>query len=131
LFTTVTAASRLQQGQEIAEATVRIQDGTEERLPLRLGKEMQDWSKDCVGDNNCRAVLTWHKRLAFSGQYSYEGAWADFDAHIFGTRLQLSRLGLVNQITVTYNAPAGQLHLWGLALVLSPKSGISLPVGKR
>lgn len=116
ILSNVTGAAKLPQGETIAELTVTGMDGLERTFPLRLGSETQEWDEKCASENGCEIALTWYKNRALVGQYAYEGAWSDFEASIFGTKLNLPEPQVVKSIAVRFVANSGQLQIWGIAL---------------
>lgn len=101
----------------IAEVTIRTAAGEIWAMPIRLGYETEDWSRTCAGDAPCSTIYRWHKRVALVGQRAYADAWRDFDAGIHATSIELPRSAEVESIMLEYLADAGQLHVWGIAVL--------------
>lgn len=120
LLTNVISAIRYPAGTTIAEVLVESETGVK-NFPLRVGMETASWDQSCQPNTNCETVLKWHKRMAMTGQNSYQGAWRDFQAGIHATTLDLDPVSTVTRISIRYLANGGNMYIWAVALD-APKS---------
>lgn len=103
-------------GTPVAEITIEDDLGNTRILPVRFGIETASWDDRCKLNTKCETVLTWHKRLAMTGQNSYPGAWRDFQAGIHATTLDFERVSTVTRISIRYLVDRGNLYIWAMAL---------------
>jgi hypothetical protein len=121
LLSNLTQARSLPFGEPVAEVIVYPGEGEPVHFVLRKGIETNDWSEGCGPEGSspstCEIAFSWHKRIAMVGRRAYEGAWRDFQAHIFGTTLALDAPVALRAIGIHYLAGKGTLHVWGMAVV--------------
>jgi hypothetical protein len=121
LLSNLTQARSLPLGEPVAEVIVYTGEGEPAHFVLRKGIETNDWSEGCGPEGSspsmCEIAFSWHKRIAMVGRRAYEGAWRDFQAHIFGTTLALDAPVAPRAIGIHYLAGKGTLHVWGMAVV--------------
>ena len=116
LLSNIVGAEHIVNGQQIASVDIETAGGSVQTVPLRYGKEIQDWSLACDDKSACQAVYSWQKRVAFVGQQRYPGSAQDFQAHIHATSLVLPVEAKITRLSFNYTAPTGRLYIWGIAL---------------
>jgi hypothetical protein len=103
-------------GKKIAEIEIVDKKGNVSRYPIRIGEETQTWNHTCSAQAGCETVYHWHKRIALVGQYSYPGAWRDFQAGIHAVSLPLAESTTIERLIVRSLYPDAPLYIWAVAL---------------
>ncbi|MDH5507101.1 MAG: hypothetical protein OEZ02_07760, partial [Anaerolineae bacterium] len=85
-------------------------------IPIRFGIETQAW--DTVCEQGCSTLYQWKKRLAVVGQYSYRGAWIDFQAGLHAVTLPFDTDWQVDTVELEFTGQTGRLYIWGISLVV-------------
>ncbi len=116
LLSDTVGAGGLQPDHLIAEVLVESKEGKTVTIPLRLGKETAGWDQQCESSAPCQTVFQWHKRIAVTGQNSYDRSFRDFPAGLHGVALDLPERMEVVRVTFRYTANSGSLYVWGVAL---------------
>jgi hypothetical protein len=108
-------------GRPVAELIVQSRNQEPRRFLLRQGVETNDWSQPCPEPSGaapaCAVADSWKKRLALVGRMAYPGAWREFDARIFGAKLEFAAPTAPDEIKVRYLLDRGYLQIWGMEMV--------------
>ena len=110
LFSNLTEANNAQNGIVVAQVILTFGSGNIEIIDIRKGYETQAWDKGCI--EQCKPILTWHKRFALVGEARYPEAYHDFTASIFGVDLPIQN-NEIRQIKIETSSGVN-FHIWGV-----------------
>jgi hypothetical protein len=120
VLSNLVGAGGVAQRAPVAELTVQSRNQGTCRFTLRRGVETNDWSQGRRGasraSDGCFVADSWKKRVALVGRRAYEGAWREFDAHIFGAKLDLPTSMAADRIQIRYLLERGYLQIWGMEM---------------
>ncbi|MBN1318611.1 MAG: glycosyltransferase family 39 protein [Anaerolineales bacterium] len=103
-------------GIEIAEIEIAGVAGNVYRFPIRIGQETQAWNSICGPQAACETIYRWHKRIALVGQYSYPGAWRDFQAGMHAVAISLPESTTIDRLIFRSLSADAPLYIWAIAL---------------
>ncbi|MBC7185757.1 MAG: hypothetical protein H5U38_01855 [Calditrichaeota bacterium] len=95
---------------------IRLMDSEGKRFDLDLTYKKNIFSWDEPIQNSIMAehlAFSWHKRIFFTGQHTYPGAWRDFTAKAYFSGFTLPK-DLFHSIRIDYKFPVGHLYVWGI-----------------
>ncbi len=75
------------------------------------GNQTGSWQGSC---SSCISIYSWTKLFALLGSYYYPGAYQQYQAHIWGSSINLSSPYQFSSITITYLFSRGTGYFWGL-----------------
>lgn len=103
-------------GDTVAIINVYGSDGSTFSIPIRSGIETEIWTEVCAPEAPCETVYRWHKRVAMVGQYSYPGAYSDFQAGMHGVTIPFPKVTEVDHLVITSFSDNYPLYIWAIAL---------------